>query len=265
MTNNLTLTYDWDNGNNHSFPLADREWYIDYVEPVPSENNVLMHIPPFTPSKRVRDDRGEIATDVKLTERWRMHCLLSQLERYTREVDRRIGFIPHYPLNGTLELTPTVPVSENRLRRLLQAINAAQQDKRYLLLDCRVPRHSSCGRQYPHTWLWDVYDTVARLIEPDVTTDDPERKVRDEGLVASDGYLFYNAPPVIDQEEDIDDLVARVSQYQSLIRDILQRAYDEEWCAFPHDSVPEGWKPVNERLYKPPSLTKKGISSYYKS
>ena len=263
MNSSRTITYDWDNGFNHSFPLPDQDPYIGYIDKIPSENNLLMHVPPYTPSRRMKDDRGEIATDVKLTERWKIHCLLSQIERYTRHIDSRIGFSPHYPLNGTLELTPTIPVSENRLRLVMQAINAAQQDKRYLLLDCRAVRYSSSGKRYPYAWLWDVYDTIARMIEPDVTTDDPEKKVRDEGLIVSDGCIYYNASPSrTNFEDDIDYLVARVTQYQVLIRDLLQRAYDEGWARFQPGSTPEGWEPVNAQLYK--SSPVESVSSQYK-
>lgn len=252
-------TYTWPIRNR--VRTADASEFVDtlsYAGPPPTSlSNLLMGVPAYTDPGEPRDDRGVLQTEVDTSDSWGVNCLLSQLPSYFRRIDKRLGVSSHFPASGMLELTPTIPVSANRLQAMRELVDLASVDRRYLLFDANLPRYSGDGHRYPKSWLWDVYDEIAMRLDAKASGDEEDTYHGESCIQVSDGRIYYGKNDVgeaYDLHHNLVDLsfvsTDVTDEYITRVRELLQQAYDEGWCHF-SSSVPVTFVPISSRLHAP--------------
>jgi hypothetical protein len=257
----------------YHYPLGldlDRKKLIldEWVEVVKRDNSLpvndlylgLIRFDPSTLTKE--DDVGLIHTTIEATDVWRVNSLLSHMPSYLRTLDKRMGVSSHFPQTGLLDLSPTTPTTRTQLAEIERRVSMAAQEGTYLLLDSNLPRSSREGYCMPKGWLWDIYDEVARRLDPNYNSEDADRYNEDTCIYCSNGKITYgkNGRGIyIDlngneyDDTQVQEVATKITDEYALRTNILlQQLYEE---GIVHLISPVGTAMemvrVNERLWKP--------------
>jgi hypothetical protein len=234
-----------------------------------SIDNLMLHLPAYNGKGVVREDKGDITTTINAKDSWQINCTLSHIPGLLRPIDKTLGVSTHFPKNGKVDFTLNKLVSERRMNAILREIEKVTKVDSFILLNADLPRNSSDGYRMPKSWLWDIYDEVARRIDPFFNTDDlynynvksciRAADGRIEYMKNGEGHLLdldgYPCDPERDSTLVIDAYIKRVER-------VIQEMYDDGIIYLSYAS--DTFDKITERLYKPKSpLFPSAVELYY--